>query len=185
MRHTSVDCPPSRRHDSPHDTVRNERCLPAAAAMCPTEKITLETRKEQQERRERDAEALEQTRLKVLLALAASVPYADACANAESKLSHVTGNMRKGTKSGGGARTDESRRSWCDGTQAESQRTTLWWFIHVATPIDSSRISVRSRTLPREFPEEPALVPLGHNTTTVLTSNPEEQEERCGRSYSS
>lgn len=36
-------------------------------------------------------DALKAKRLQVLEKLAASVPYADACANAEAKLDHITG----------------------------------------------------------------------------------------------
>lgn len=41
---------------------------------------------------EREVEALQAKRIQVLEKLAASVPYAQACANAEAKLDHVTGN---------------------------------------------------------------------------------------------
>ena len=46
---------------------------------------------EESERREQEAKALEEKRLQVLEKLAASVPYAEACANAEAKLDHITG----------------------------------------------------------------------------------------------
>lgn len=46
---------------------------------------------EEQARREREMEALEANRLEVLEKLAASVPYAEACANAKAKLDHITG----------------------------------------------------------------------------------------------
>lgn len=45
-------------------------------------------------RREQEAKALEAKRLQVLEKLAASVPYAEACANAEAKLDHVTGDSK-------------------------------------------------------------------------------------------
>lgn len=46
---------------------------------------------EENERRAQEAKALEAKRLQVLEKLAESVPYAEACANAEAKLDHVTG----------------------------------------------------------------------------------------------
>jgi len=45
-------------------------------------------------RREQEAKALEVKRLQVLEKLAASVPYAEACANAEAKLDHITGDSK-------------------------------------------------------------------------------------------
>lgn len=48
---------------------------------------------EENDRREQEAKALEEKRLQVLQRLAASVPYAEACANAEAKLDHVTGEI--------------------------------------------------------------------------------------------
>lgn len=47
---------------------------------------------EEQDRRAREAQALEAKRLEVLGKLALSVPYAAACANAEAKLDHITGD---------------------------------------------------------------------------------------------
>ena len=46
---------------------------------------------EEIERRDQEAKAIEANRMQVLEKLAASVPYAEACANAEAKLDHVTG----------------------------------------------------------------------------------------------
>lgn len=46
---------------------------------------------EEHERRAQEAKAIEANRLQVLEKLAASVPYAEACANAEAKLDHITG----------------------------------------------------------------------------------------------
>lgn len=51
---------------------------------------------EERARLEREAEALEMKRMQVLERLAASVPYADACANAEAKLDHITGDATPG-----------------------------------------------------------------------------------------
>ncbi|CAN0379396.1 unnamed protein product [Ectocarpus sp. 12 AP-2014] len=47
-------------------------------------------KQEERERREQEAKDLEEKRLQVLQRLAASVPYAEACANAEAKLDHIT-----------------------------------------------------------------------------------------------
>lgn len=47
---------------------------------------------EEQERRIQEAHVLEAKRLQVLEKLASSVPYAEACANAEAKLDHITGD---------------------------------------------------------------------------------------------
>ncbi|CAM9178293.1 unnamed protein product, partial [Scytosiphon promiscuus] len=47
-------------------------------------------KQEESERRDQEAQALETKRLHVLAKLAASVPYAEACANAEAKLDHIT-----------------------------------------------------------------------------------------------
>ena len=49
---------------------------------------------EEQERREQEAKIMEEKRLQVLEKLAASVPYAEACANAEAKLDHITGDEK-------------------------------------------------------------------------------------------
>ena len=46
---------------------------------------------EEIERKDQEAKAIEANRMQVLEKLAASVPYAEACANAEAKLDHVTG----------------------------------------------------------------------------------------------
>lgn len=49
---------------------------------------------EEYERRYQEAKVVEANRLQVLEKLAASVPYAEACANAEAKLDHITGGWR-------------------------------------------------------------------------------------------
>lgn len=89
---------------------------------------------EEQERREQKAKELEEKRLQVLQRLAASVPYAEACANAEAKLDHITGDQRlvaggidddKSVGTDGSGRLDRIAQTNHVGGQCASARKTL------------------------------------------------------------